>query len=524
MLHIIVVCATLLSGCANKVMPGGGSKDTTPPKVVQTKPAQNEVLFSGEEVLLVFDEYVQLKDASKQIVISPPVFPKPAIQATGKSVKITFDKLADSTTYVISFGKAITDVNEGNVLESYRFVFSTGSVLDTLFLSGRAFDMHNGLPLKNGLAMLYKYSGSNTVMDTLVPDHFARCDENGRFKIENASSGKYRLAVLSEKNDNLILDESSEKAGFFTQVISLPDSNIFDVWASEQPPSKRKIVSANLVPPATLVTAFNFDAQSAIFESGKISFEGSKVLKSIDGDTIMVYLKEPPGKTPVELIWSLDGMVLDTSTYRSRALTETVGDKLSLTFVSDVWDNPEIPARLTLSAPLQSFVPEKISIMLDSVLVTGLVMAVSVDSMSLEINRPNKPGNYSLRMDRGAIVDMYGRLSDSCVFKLVIPEEKTRGAVAYRFKGVPSAGSILQLMNESGQVVRSAVCEDGSDGDFTMLPPGKYRLRMLEDRNGNGRWDKGNIRTGIQPEWYTYHDSEITVRGNWEVEVELTLR
>lgn len=505
-------------------MPGGGPKDTQPPKVLQTTPEQNRVLFSDQEVTLVFDEYVQLKDVAKQLVISPPVFPKPVVQASGKSVKITFDELSDSTTYVINFGKSIVDVNEGNALENYRFVFSTGPVLDTMFVTGRAFDLDTGQPLKNGVAMLFRHTGSPAVMDTVIPDHFARCDDKGNFRIENASAGSYRLAVLGEKNENLILDEAGEKAGFVSETITLPVSRSFEVWASEQMPSQTQIVSANFVPPATLVTVFNSDANSALARGVNVNLEGSRKVVSTDGDTVRFFLFQKPTNLPVEVVWSMDGSDLDTSSYRSRALTESAGEKLSLSFEPGLWDNPEEPSRIRFTTPMQSWDVSKIRLVMDSIQMDQPAVSVAMDSMSIEIKRPVKPGTYTIRLDPGAVRDMYGRSSDSTVFRLVIPDEKTKGSIAYAFQHKPDPGSILQLLNESGQVVRSASCEDGTEGSFTMLSPGKYRLRILEDVNGNGRWDKGNIRQGIQPEWFIYHPAEITVRGNWEVEVNVNLK
>jgi hypothetical protein len=522
--HIVVIFLVLLSGCANKVMPGGGPKDTDPPKVIQTTPVQNQTLFSGTEINVVFDEYIQLKDVSKQLVVSPPVFPKPVVQSSGKSVKISFEKLMDSTTYVISFGKSIVDVNEGNSLDNYRFVFSTGPELDTLYMSGKAYDLHTGKPLQNGVAMLFKFNDTDAIMDTVVPDHFAKCDENGNFKIENASAGNYRLAVLSEKNENLILDEAGEKAGFVDEVIQLPVSRTFEVWASEQAPSKPQIVSTNLVPPATMVTVFNVDAKSALVKGINVDLIGTRTVLSKDGDTVYVFMKQKPVQLPVEAVWSINELEFDTSVYRSRSPKESSGDKLSLMFDSGLWDNPEAPARIQLSAPLQTLAESKIRLVLDSVAMEQPSISIAKDSMSVEIKRPAMAGSYLVRLDSGAFKDIYGRVSDSTAFQMSIPEGKSRGSVSYFFQGKPKPGAVLQLLNESGQVVRNASCEDGSEGSFTMLSPGKYRLRILEDKNGNGRWDKGNIRQGIQPEWFIYHTNEITVRGNWEVEAIFNIR
>lgn len=520
-LYIIIFFVLWSIGCANKVTPGGGPKDVDPPKVAKTIPEQGQLSFSGKEVTLLFDEYVQLKEVSKQVIISPPVSPKPTIVANGKSVKLEFEKLADSTTYVISFGKSIADVNEGNVLDNYRFVFSTGSVLDTLFLSGRAHDLHTGKPLKNGMAMLYRAEVFDTAITSSLPGYFAKCDDNGNFKIENIAEGDYRLMVLSEKNDNMILDEPSEKAGFIPEIISLPTTLSFDVWAAEQLPDRLKIVSANFVPPATLVTVFNGNARRATFSGINVVFDGSRKAFSSESDTLSIFLEQTPDKLPIELIWMVDGELVDTSTYRSRALTESAGEKLTLSFEPGMWDNPEEPARIFSATPIRSFDASKIRLLLDSTNVKENIVSISADSLAMEIRRPSLAGQYSISLDRGAIIDLYGRSSDSTTYRLVIPDEKSRGAIAYSFQNSPGLGSILELLNESGMVVRRASCEDGSDGSFTMLPPGKYRLRILSDMNRSEEWDKGDIRKGTQPEWYSYHPNEITVRANWEVEVKL---
>ncbi|MFM7078242.1 MAG: Ig-like domain-containing domain [Bacteroidota bacterium] len=521
--HIIIFFVAWSIGCANKVTPGGGPKDVAPPKVVKTVPEPGQLSFAGKEISLLFDEYVQLKDLSKQVVISPPVSPKPIIQASGKTVKISFEKLADSTTYVISFGKSIVDVNEGNVLENYRFVFSTGALLDTLSVSGRAFDLHTGKPLKNGMASLYRAEVFDTAVTASLPDYFAKCDDNGNFKIENVAEGEYRLMVLSEKNDNMVLDESSEKAGFVTETITLPSTRNYEVWASEQKPASLKIISANFVPPATLVTVFNGNAQGASFSGINMSTDGSRQVFSNESDTSNIFLKQAPEKLPIELVWLFDGVV-DTSTYRSRALTETAGGKVKLSFVPGKWDDSEEPACIFSATPIRSFDASLIKLALDSVGVTEKSISISSDSLAILIRRPSIPGNYSVLMDRGAVVDVYGRSSDTVTFQLVIPDEKSRGAIAYTFQNKPKTGSIVQLLNESGMVVRSASCEACSGGSFTMLPPGKYRMRVLEDLNRNGSWDKGDIRKGLQPEWFTYHPTDITVRANWEVEVSFVFK
>lgn len=508
-----------LAACANKVAPTGGAKDMDPPKVKLTSPEQGALSFDGKEISIAFDEFVQLKDAARQVVVSPPIFPKPTVTASGKTVKVEFEKLADSTTYVIGFGNAITDVNEGNALSGYRFVFSTGPVLDSLQVEGVAYDITNGKPLKGAMAMLFDSMWPDSVMVLRTPDHFARCDSNGVFRIENAAEGSYRLMVLSEKTENYLLDDRDELAGFSSEAVVLPTTNKFTVWAAPQPPSSLRMVSANLVPPATLVTAFNGDARQVVFEGLNISLQNAAVRYASGGDTVSHFLDVAPDSLPVVLVLRNSGAIMDTARYNQRSLTKSGGlrDSFKPSMLSDNYAAADAPIQLNAGLPLQAIDTSRMRIFRDSVRVAIGRVSLSADSMTAFVVKPSDEGRYDLRLDSGALTDSYGRRSDSCAFAFDVPAEKLRGSIHCKFNSPARDNVIVELLNEKSNVVRSLLVSDMVT--FASLPPGKYRLRLLYDLNGNGKWDMGNIRKSIQPEPFNYHPSEITVRGNWEVEV-----
>lgn len=60
--------------CAQQTSLGGGDRDTTPPQLDSTKtvvPANGTLNFQASRIIIPFDEYVQLKDKEKQILITP---------------------------------------------------------------------------------------------------------------------------------------------------------------------------------------------------------------------------------------------------------------------------------------------------------------------------------------------------------------------------------------------------------------------------------------------------------------------
>ena len=130
-IHIVVVLMLLMASCANRGQgPQGGPRDTIPPVVVKEDPLNGTLQFHGKEVVVSFDEYIQLSDIQKNVLISPPQQVAPEIKAIGKTVSVVLqEELLDSTTYTIDFGSAICDYNEKTPLEGYVYSFSTG-VLD----------------------------------------------------------------------------------------------------------------------------------------------------------------------------------------------------------------------------------------------------------------------------------------------------------------------------------------------------------------------------------------------------------
>ena len=155
----VLTLLTLLS-CAQMQVPGGGPRDVSPPRAIHYLPDSGKVNFTGDEVRITFDENIVLKDVQNQMIISPPLTVAPDITLLkNRIVRIKFrEALKPNTTYGIYFGNAIADVHEGNTAEGFRYLFSTGPVLDVLMCigaiasNGRLFLTANGSGLQASMA------------------------------------------------------------------------------------------------------------------------------------------------------------------------------------------------------------------------------------------------------------------------------------------------------------------------------------------------------------------------------------
>jgi hypothetical protein len=198
-LYIIILLLGLLSSCANLGGgPQGGPRDTIPPKVEKESPLNGTLNFDAKRIEIHFDEYIQLGDIQKNVLISPPQQKAPEIKAIGKTLSVVFaDPLIDSTTYTLDFGSAICDYNEKTPLNGYIYSFSTGDVIDSLAISGRVYNSANLDPVAGVLVGIH-INPADSALTTTPFIRITRTDEDGYFTIHNMRGGSYRLFALDD--------------------------------------------------------------------------------------------------------------------------------------------------------------------------------------------------------------------------------------------------------------------------------------------------------------------------------------
>jgi hypothetical protein len=221
LIPLIPVGLVLLSvffpwGCANTTTPpSGGDKDTIPPIITKVVPLPGtvNVPVHKTKVRFTFDEYVKIKDANG-IFLSPPLEKKPKAVIKGKSVEVTFESDLDSnTTYTLDLTGAIADNNEGNLFPGYTLVFSTGSQIDSMCMTGLVQDCNSLMPLKGATVLLYKDHADSAVL-LKRPVAAAKTDDWGFFSLRNIKDTLYRVYAIKDANNNNIYEPESESIAF----------------------------------------------------------------------------------------------------------------------------------------------------------------------------------------------------------------------------------------------------------------------------------------------------------------------
>jgi hypothetical protein len=211
----------LSGGCAKISSPSGGLRDRIPPVVVKSVPGNGTRNFKGNKIEIFFDEYVVLDNITEKFMASPPMKKKPRVFIRGKGVVIELgEKLKDSTTYTFNFLDAIKDLNEGNILQNYQFVVATGSVIDSLSVTGNIYKANNLEVPEKTIAIMYRELADSAV-EKHLPEYISRVDPTGYFRINNTRPGTYRLFGLKEEDNSKNYNLPDEEFAFMDSTISI---------------------------------------------------------------------------------------------------------------------------------------------------------------------------------------------------------------------------------------------------------------------------------------------------------------
>ncbi|HMI79130.1 MAG TPA: Ig-like domain-containing protein [Ferruginibacter sp.] len=202
------------AGCAQIGAPTGGPRDSLPPRLVSALPQLNSTNISGNRITLNFNEYIELKEPQTNILISPYPKRSPNIDFKLRAVTVRLrDTLMPNTTYSINFGNAIVDINEGNALKDFTYVFSTGSTIDSLTLSGKVILAETGKVDSTMIAMLYR-NADDSAVQKIKPDYIARLKGDGTFSFVNLPPGSFKIYALKDGDGGRTYNSKKELFAF----------------------------------------------------------------------------------------------------------------------------------------------------------------------------------------------------------------------------------------------------------------------------------------------------------------------
>ena len=551
------------SSCAStKAAPSGGPKDTIPPVVVEMLPAANNVNFPVEDgkIEIEFDEYVVIKDANKNILLSPPLKKQVKTRIKGKSVIVTFPEPLDSNcTYSLNFGEAIADNNENNPYYGLSYSFSTGKEVDSLMLSGTVMDATTLFPIANATVALYLQAKDSTVMTTR-PDAVARTDKWGYFTVRNLKDKPYHVFAFTDDNTNNRYDQGNEKVAFLDTTVTpvkvmkkdSPELKYYDpkdTLACLSRPSEIELLIFKENSKVQFIRenkrfsrrgmGIGFNAADAVVDSIGINGIPENMLitqRNITNDSLTIWIKEgikvpdtlrvavkyhktDSTGTLVPTVENLKMVAPAEKKQQRRGAKQTEEkekgnkpekrkDLLEVTVLADNKMVEQEGITIQVKEPLATIYKDSITFRMKTPRLIESNVDYTFVQDSLEITKyvvktkePYVTGNdYELVIPKGAFKDINGFTNDSITTKISLPTDENLSSLTLEMKNVDSR-YIVELINPArSQVFRKYIISDDCDLIFPYLTAGEYSVRITEDKNGNGIIDTGELLVRNQPE------------------------
>lgn len=518
--------------CATPSYPTGGERDSTPPKVLSVSPPDSMLNFVGNEIVFKFNEFVQIENPQQTVLITPSPKEFPSIVARKKELVIKFkEALLDSTTYSISFNNGLKDLNEGNPLENFTYVFSTGPTLDSLILKGNLFFSETTTFPPNTFVGLYK-NLDDSVLYKQKPDYIFNLKSEGPFQFNNLKAGSFRCFALSDKNFNFIYDLPSEFVGFAKDIIIISADSVqtLDLTLFKSVESKFRISNysntfTNGGGFIELNKPIDFNTKWALKESNN-SLEILFSELNEERNIINFWLDNLKEKVNYKLGLFIKDEMVDSINVVSKSISES-NSFLSLTTtqlnklkVVDI--KPDNILILKSSIPLDSNQCLNEAFLMDSISRRVKKIGYLVDNQFITINDVVLDTSYNqLIFPKNTLVSFNGLTNDSIVFNLKSVKANDLGSLKLSFE-LPSdsINYIIKIYNTNAGF--SEIIRVNKVSNFIWfkenLFPGNYNLEIVFDENFDGLFTNGSINDFKMPEYKFSYSKPITLKNNWDLE------
>ncbi len=545
---LALVCFTVfLANCANEKAPEGGKKDTTPPKIRKALPANKTLHFTSDKIEITFNEYIRASGFS-QTLISPPMEKRPEFKVNGKTLVIKLkSRLRDSTTYTINFAEDIKDVNEGNVLNNFSYVFSTGDFIDSQKLSGKVTMAKDNAIADGVIVSLYPQDSVNAIKRS-KPYYFAKTDKSGNFQINNIKAAKYRVFALKDQNYDYLYNQPNEMIGFLDSVVDLTDTlpqkielKLFLESTGKLAYAGDKAIKPGLVqiyyskPLDSLKLSSNIQTDNDFYYLNKtkdtITYWYSKYYEKrikmflVANDTLYDTAR-------IELQSFLKDSIFTNSKYKLNLDNQSNTSKSAIP-TKEISNTQDIykPVKLFFSRPIININQAKAFHLSEDSVKKDLPSEFNIDPKTKQFVefRFSKKENtdYTLEIPDSAYQDIFGTWNTKIKYKFKTNSKDNYGNLNVILKStIAEKNYIVRVLDASTDALIKEILVTHEAEKKVLIenvPAGTYKVMAIEDTNGNGIWDTGNFKTKTQPEKIITFRDTYNLKGGWDLDMEVKL-
>ncbi|WP_207433705.1 Ig-like domain-containing protein [Sabulibacter ruber] len=513
--------ALFLCGCASISSPEGGEKDITAPKLVTAYPRNGQTNVKPETIILTFDEAIQTVDLTRQLIIAPFTDNTYKSRVKDRTVELTFSKpWEENTTYSLNFRNSLADITEKNPAKNVIITFSTGPLLDSGRVSGKATQLFSNTPPKEVNVLLYPTNDTSQVTKGR-PLYVTSTDSSGNFEFRNIKEGNYYIYGLTETNNNLRYDNEKENIAYTPDSIQVrPAVENIQLQLHTQDVTRPNVVSRK-----SFLNVYEVEYNEGISKATVTAPDNDRNIKWLianNGKTLRLFPGVPDEKRWfVQVQDSADNQRIDTVAIRLSGNAAPRRNN-SYTVLNGGTIKPGEQIRLQFEVPTKIVNPEAaFTFLLDSTTTVTTKdttqMRLNQEGTQITFNLPlTAKKDITLQMDTTKVVPFIGAHYETKTEKLSITEKVDAGSLKV-ILATEQKSFIVQLLRQNA-VVKEV--KNQKTILWNDLQPGTYNLRILVDENGNGKWDNGSLKDRKLPEPVVLPTDSWEIRTNWEIETQ----
>ena len=530
----------LFISCAAIMSPPGGAKDETPPELISTIPKNRAINYNGNQIELIFSEYIDENSIKDAITILPILEAEPIIKYKGKMIQISFkDSLENNQTYIVVVNRNLSDERKVKLSQGIQFAFSTGNKIDSGAISGTVFNS------KNSSVQLWKIRSKTDSLDFYkrIPDYSIDASDSGQYEFQFLSPGNYRLVALDNSLSGLSIVPKNMLYGlYWEQVISLNqkmNQKNINVYLPDEKSSMRMV-----------------QAEWIEGSWGCITFS-KKIEDYLALDCINVFYED-----------SVKANIQFFHDYKANEKINFKLDRLTKSFVT-------IEIKKDKQSPTNYFEPGKIRIKMDTLVDTASISLITPpkkEELKIEQNKivplylsfsslvdiANSKSNFSIFQDSVLVEHDVEWINPLCVkllpkvnwipdrdYLIIIPQESifplyrktlkdSVSTISFKTSGYQKYGSLvispgtdhfknlkveLKILGKEDVISKNNLNLDKSFRLDKILE-GQYLLMFYQDKNKDNQISSGVIDPYQPSEWFYNYPDTINIRSNWELELD----
>ncbi|MDB5235335.1 MAG: hypothetical protein JWR44_2328 [Hymenobacter sp.] len=529
----LLALVALLESCAAVAPPLGGPRDRTPPRRISSSPDSAARNVKQQFVRLDFSEPVVTKDLSKNLLITPqlPENNPYKLREDRNSITLLFDKPLDpNTTYSFNFREGIVDITEALPSRNASLNFSTGAVLDSGKVRGTVTDVLTLKPIADASVGLYREADTAGVKRGR-PYYTVLTDKEGKFSLGFLKAGAYKIYALADKNNNGRYDEG-EKIAYLPAPVTIAGSTGEAVNLALTRPDQRPPLLTTRTPSTTqLRLSFNEGLRAATLAAIGSPVPAASVAEATQlaerGRTVVLF-KTPEVGDGRYLLTATDstGNVSHDTLQVKFPVPPATAKKIVIPPLYQVEGSPRlvyregqvkfqfaVPVRIATGKPFGTLVEDSIRRRPLRLPADG---ALNPDRTLLTVRFDTKAlTRLDVVLDSTAITAITGQNLRLRPLRLGISEQDVSTSLSGPIT-TSEKNFELQLLSEKLEVVATLASPKGTY-TFSDMAPGIYRLRVLIDRDGDGRWRGGDPNLLLPPEPVYLDPKPQQVRAGFDI-------